>query len=98
MTKELRQLDQDVLQTAQLERFAKNKPKDLPRAVEPGKPRKPRAAPKKPASASPPPAIMPASRGPGKQKERIRRNRKSPTAALTKAAGLVKARTRKKQR
>jgi hypothetical protein len=41
---------------------------------------------------------MPASRGPAQHRERIRRNRKSPTAAMTKAASLVKARTRKKQR
>ena len=98
MTDVLKHPDQDELQSAQLERFAKKQPRSLPRKVDQGRPRKPAAAVRQSVAAGPPPAIMPASRGPAEQHERIRRNRKSPTAALTKSTGLIKARTRKKQR
>jgi len=90
--------DQDAMPAAQLERFTEKKHKPLPRKVEEGRPYRPATPVRQSVAAGPPPAIMPASRGPSKQRERIRRNRKSPTAALTKSAGLVKARTRKKQR
>jgi hypothetical protein len=90
--------DQDATSAAQLERFAQKKSESLPRKVEEGRAPKPATPARQSVAEGPPPAIMPASRGPAKQRERIRRNRKSPTAALTKSAGLVKARTRKKQR
>tara|TARA_Y100000310_G_scaffold24180_1_gene23218 strand:- start:3316 stop:3600 length:285 start_codon:yes stop_codon:yes gene_type:complete len=90
--------DQDATSAAQLERFAQKKSASLPRKVEEGRAPKPATPVRQSVAAGPPPAIMPASRGPAKQRERIRRNRKSPTAALTKSASLVKARTRKKQR
>jgi hypothetical protein len=90
--------DADALPAAQLERFAKKKTEGLPRKVQEGELPKYRTPVQRAVSAGPPPAIMPASRGAAKQRERIRRNRKSPTAAMTKAASLVKARTRKKQR
>ena len=57
----------------------------------------PLAPPKTPLEAGPPTAVMQASRGPKKAKERLRlkRNRKSVETTLGRASRLVKARTKR---